>query len=66
MFEWTLASGRARLAVVILHHHLGREFVNDQHSPVGRYNRALDEATERSLTVVTMKSEWSRIFPFQF
>ena len=42
-----------------------REWAYDRDSPVGTLARALDEAPKRGWVVVDMKSDWSRIYPFQ-
>jgi len=31
---------------------------------IGRLDKGLDEAKERGWTVVSMKEDWKRIFPF--
>lgn len=41
------------------------EYVYDRDSPVGRLDRALNEAPARGWTVLSMKSDWKNIFPPQ-
>jgi len=41
-----------------------REWAYDRTSSVGRLDKALDEAQTRGWTVVSMKDDWKRIFPF--
>ena len=37
----------------------------DRKSPFGRLDKALDAATFNKWTVVDMKNDWKRIFPFE-
>jgi hypothetical protein len=41
-----------------------REYAYDRTSHVGKLDKALDEATAKKWTVVDMKRDWRRIFPF--
>jgi hypothetical protein len=51
---------------LILHHDdADREFAYDHDSAAGRLDRALAEAPGRGWTVVSMKRDWTRVFPFQ-
>ena len=50
MLEWTAAGSGARF--------MGRN------SPVGRLDKAWDEAVRRGWTVVDMKRDWKKVFPF--
>jgi len=42
----------------------GREWAYDRNSSIGRPDKALDEANARGWTVVDMKKDWKRVFPF--
>jgi hypothetical protein len=42
-----------------------REWAYDRDSHVGRLGRALEEVNEKGWTVVDMKQDWWRIFPFE-
>jgi hypothetical protein len=64
MLEWTTSGAGARLAMLVHHDDAVREFSYDRHSSVGRLDRGLDEAPRRGWTVISMKSDWKRIFPF--
>ncbi len=33
-------------------------------SAIGRLDKALDEAKARGWTVISMKDDWNRVFPF--
>jgi phosphoglycolate phosphatase-like HAD superfamily hydrolase len=63
MLEWVTAGTGARLGVILHHDDAEREFAYDRHSPSGQLDRALTEAPARGWTVVSMKRDWSRVFP---
>ncbi|RUM95752.1 haloacid dehalogenase-like hydrolase [Pseudaminobacter arsenicus] len=64
MLEWT-AAGDGRRFVGLVHHTDGvREYAYDRTSPIGKLDKALDEANTRDWTVVDMKVDWRKIFPF--
>jgi phosphoserine phosphatase len=61
----TVAAGDGRRLVLVVHHDDGvREFAYDRQSPIGRLDRALDEARTKNWVVVSMKSDWTKIFTF--
>ncbi len=64
MFQWTAAGGGGRFMALIHHTDAAREWAYDRTSPIGRLDKALDEAMARCWTVVSMKDDWKRIFPF--
>ncbi|NBC10405.1 MAG: haloacid dehalogenase-like hydrolase [Planctomycetes bacterium] len=68
MLEYTTASrgqddATPRLGVLIHHDDAEREFAYDRESHVGRLDRGLDEAAGRGWLVVSMKTDWARVFP---
>ncbi|MEJ1963149.1 MAG: HAD family hydrolase [Gammaproteobacteria bacterium] len=63
MLEWTAAGPGARLAVLVHHTDAEREWAYDRDSHVGQLDKALDEAIAKKWTVVSMKDDWSTIFP---
>ncbi|WP_430387873.1 HAD family hydrolase [Dyella sp. 20L07] len=63
MLEWTASGDGARLAGLVHHTDAEREFAYDRQSPVGKLDKALDEATAKGWTVVDMKKDWNQIFP---
>jgi hypothetical protein len=65
MLEWTAAGDGARLAALVHHTDAEREWAYDRKSPVGRLDRALDEAAAKGWTVVDMKRDWKRVFAFE-
>ena len=64
MLQWTTAGRGARLALIVHHTDAEREWAYDRTSSFGRLDKALDEAQARGWTVVSMKDDWKRIFPF--
>ena len=64
MLQWTTAGRGARLALIVHHTDAEREWAYDRTSSIGRLDKALDEAQARGWTVVSMKDDWKRIFPF--
>jgi hypothetical protein len=40
-----------------------REYAYDRDSHIGKLDRALDQAAELGWTVVSMKDDWTTIFP---
>jgi phosphoglycolate phosphatase-like HAD superfamily hydrolase len=65
MLEWTTSGDGARLGVLVHHTDAEREWAYDRESVVGRLDRGLDEAEERGWVVVSMKEDWSTIFPLE-
>lgn len=64
MLQYTMAGAGQRLAVLVHHDDAAREFAYDRQSSVGKLDKALDEATTRGWTVISMKQDWARIYPF--
>ncbi len=64
MLEWAMAGPGPRLAVIVHHDDAEREYAYDRGSMVGKLERGLDEAEGRGWTVVGMKQDWKRVFPF--
>ena len=63
MLQWTTAGRGARFALVVHHDDSAREWAYDRTSPVGKLDKAWDEATAKGWTVVSMKDDWKIIFP---
>jgi hypothetical protein len=64
MLQYTAAGEGRRLMLIVHHDDAGREFAYDRESHIGRLDKALDEAMNRGWTVVSMKSDWKKIFSF--
>jgi phosphoglycolate phosphatase-like HAD superfamily hydrolase len=65
MLEWTAAGGGARFMGIVHHTDPVREWAYDRTSHIGKLDKALDEATAKGWTVVDMKADWRRVFPFE-
>jgi hypothetical protein len=65
MLQWTAGGGAPRFAGIVHHTDADREWAYDRQSPVGRLDKALDEATAKGWTVVDMRRDWNRVFPPQ-
>ena len=64
MLQWTAAGGGARFMGLVHHTDAVREWAYDRTSAIGRLDKALDEANAKGWTVVSMKTDWKKIFPF--
>ena len=51
--------------MLVQHTDMTREWAYDRNSPFGRLDKALDEAHAKGWTVVDMKNDWRRVFPFE-
>jgi len=65
MLQWTAAGSGARFMGLVHHTDAEREWAYDRKSPVGRLDKALDEANAKGWTVANMKTEWKRVFAFE-
>lgn len=63
MLQWTMAGSGARFALLVHHDDADREWAYDRTSPVGKLDKAWDEAMAKGWTVVSMKDDWKTIFP---
>ena len=65
MLQWTSAGDGARFGLLVHHTDAEREWAYDRISPIGRLDKALDEASAEGWTVVDMKNDWKVIYPFE-
>jgi phosphoserine phosphatase len=65
MLQWTTMGGGPRLGLIVHHTDAEREYAYDRQSHFGRLDKALDVAADNKWTVVDMKRDWKRVFPFQ-
>ncbi|UCD51279.1 MAG: haloacid dehalogenase-like hydrolase, partial [Phycisphaerales bacterium] len=65
MLQWTTAGKGARFGLIVHHTDADREWAYDRTSPIGRLDKALDEARAKGWTVVDMKKDWKRVFSFE-
>ncbi len=65
MLEWVTAGTGPRFGLIVHHDDAAREFAYDRALALGKLDRGLDEGPKRGWTVVSMKGDWKRIFPFE-
>jgi phosphoserine phosphatase len=65
MLQWTAAGGGLRFMGLVHHTDGEREWAYDRSSHIGKLDEALDEALTKNWTVVDMKRDWNRVFPFE-
>jgi hypothetical protein len=65
MLQFTAAGEGQRLMLIVHHDDAEREFAYDRASHIGKLDKAWDEAKAKNWIVVSMKSDWKRIFPFE-
>jgi phosphoglycolate phosphatase-like HAD superfamily hydrolase len=71
MLEWTGAGSGARLKMLLLHDDATREYAYGPaqglpDTKVGTFTPALyDEAKKNGWTVISLKNDWKRVFPFE-
>lgn len=63
MLQWTAAGEGKRLALIVHHTDADREWAYDRQSPIGKLDKAWDEATQKGWTVVDMRRDWRAIYP---
>ena len=64
MLQWTAAGTGPRFCLYVHHTDAEREWAYDRESHIGRLDKGLDEAQAKGWTVVDMKNDWKRIYPF--
>lgn len=62
MLQYSASSTRPNLQILVHHDDAVREYAYDRQSKIGKLDKALDEATARGWTVVSMKSDWKTVF----
>lgn len=65
MLQWTAGGSGARFCLYVHHTDPVREWAYDRTSGIGRLDKGLDEARMRGWTVVDMKVDWKRVFPYE-
>lgn len=65
MLQWTTVGSGARFALIVHHTDAEREWAYDRTSFIGKLDKAWDEAGTKNWTVVDMKQDWRRVFPFE-
>ena len=64
MLQYTMGSVGARFALLVRHTDAEREWAYDRGSPIGHLDKELDEAMTKGWTIVDMKKDWAKVFPF--
>jgi phosphoglycolate phosphatase-like HAD superfamily hydrolase len=65
MLQWTCEAPGTRFCLYVHHTDAEREWAYDRFSSIGRLDKGLDESKANGWTVVNMKSDWKKVFPFQ-
>jgi len=65
MLQFTAAGAGQRLMLIVHHDDAEREFAYDRQSHIGTLDKAWDEGKAKKWIVVSMKSDWKRIFSFE-
>ncbi|MFT5325857.1 MAG: phosphoglycolate phosphatase-like HAD superfamily hydrolase [Planctomycetaceae bacterium] len=63
MLQWTDAGKGPRFCLLVQHTDADREWAYARKSHIGRLDKALDEAAKRNWKVLSMKEDWSVIYP---
>lgn len=63
MLRWTTAGEGRRLGLILHHDDAEREYAYDRESHFGKLDKALDGAASARWTVVSVKTDWKRVFP---
>jgi hypothetical protein len=65
MLEWTTARSGPSFGLIVHHTDAEREWAYDRTSHIGKLDKAWDEAVAKGWTVVDMKKDWKRVYPFE-
>ena len=65
MLQWTCNTPGLRLCLFVHHTDGAREWAYDRTSQIGKLDKGLDEASDRGWTVVDMRNDWKKVFPFE-
>lgn len=63
MLRYVTEGPGRRFGMILRHDDAAREYAYDRESHVGKLAMALDEAAARSWHVVSMRDDWTRVFP---
>ena len=64
MLQYATGGDHPGFALIVHHDDAEREWAYDRESHIGRLDKALEEATAKGWTVVSMRDDWRRIFPW--
>ena len=62
MLQYTAGGDGARLMLILHHDDAVREYAYDRKSPIGKLDKALNEANHRGWIVVSMKNDFNKVF----
>lgn len=65
MLEYTMAGEGPRFGLLLHHTDSVREYAYDRDSHIGQLNKGLDDAEQMGWTVIDMKNDWKRVYPFE-
>lgn len=65
MLRWTTSGTGPRFGLLVHHTDAKREYAYDRGSPIGRLEKALDEAPKHGWYVMDMAQDWRQIFDFE-
>lgn len=65
MLQWTTTGKGSRFGLIVHHTDAEREWAYDRKSAVGRLDKALDQAKANGWTVVDMRRDWRKVFPWE-
>jgi phosphoglycolate phosphatase-like HAD superfamily hydrolase len=63
MLEWAVAGSGPRFALFVHHDDAAREYAYDRADKLQTFSKGWDEALAKGWTVVSMKDDWSTVFP---
>lgn len=63
MMHWTDANHYPTMKLYVHHTDSVREWAYDRESHIGRFDQAFDEARQKNWLIISMKDDWSRVFP---
>jgi phosphoserine phosphatase len=65
MLHWTDANKLKTFKLYVHHTDSIREWAYDRTSHIGKFDKGLDEATEKGWTIIDMKNDWKVIYPVE-
>ena len=64
MLEWVTSGAGPRFGLLLHHDDAIREYAYDRASIAGKLSRGLDKGPSLGWTIVSIKTDWNRVFPF--
>jgi len=65
MLRWTDSNPLKSFKLYVHHTDSVREWAYDRKSPIGTFDKGLDEAMQKGWTVVDMANDWRVVYPFE-